>query len=172
MPDRLTDPLWPIHHYLGEELKFASPKGSLAAAAVCGMLTITGVAASGPDALAHTTDQQAARGQDAEPAARRPPNVVLFTVDDMMTSDLAVMPHTRRLLARRGTTFTQGIAPTPLCVPSRVSMLTGQYAHNHAHAPLRAQGRVQRVLRQPGREHAAGVAATRRLQHAASSAGT
>ena len=104
---------------------------SLAAVAVCGSLTTAAVAAPGPSAPAHTTDQQAARGQDAEPAARRPPNVVLITVDDMMASDLAVMPHTRRLLAQRGTTFTQGIAPTPLCVPSRVSMLTGQYAHNH-----------------------------------------
>ncbi len=104
---------------------------SLAAAAVCGSLTTAAVAAPGPSATAHTTDQLAARGQAAEPAARRPPNVVLITADDMMASDLAVMPHTRRLLARRGTTFTQGIAPTPLCVPSRVSMLTGQYAHNH-----------------------------------------
>ena len=104
---------------------------SLAAVAVYGSLTTAAVAAPGPSAPAPTTDQRAARGQDTEPAARRPPNVVLITADDMMASDLAVMPHTRRLLARRGTTFTQGIAPTPLCVPSRVSMLTGQYAHNH-----------------------------------------
>jgi len=121
-------------------VKFASPKGGLAAAAVCGMLTITGVTASGPDALARPTDQPAARGQGTGSAAPKPPNVVLFTVDDMMTSDLAVMPHTRRLLARRGTTFTQGIAPTPICSPSRVSMLTGQYAHNHHTVTLSGPG--------------------------------
>lgn len=121
-------------------MKFASPTGSLAAAAVCGMLTITGVAVSGPDALAHPTDQPAARGQGTGSAGPKPPNVVLFTVDDMMTSDLAVMPNTRRLLARRGTTFTQGIAPTPICAPSRVSMLTGQYAHNHHTVTLSGPG--------------------------------
>ncbi|MFC6345281.1 sulfatase-like hydrolase/transferase, partial [Nocardioides hankookensis] len=35
------------------------------------------------------------------------------------------------LLARQGTTLTQGLAPTPMCAPSRASLLTGQYAHNH-----------------------------------------
>lgn len=104
---------------------------SLAAVAVCGSVTTAAVAAPGPSAPEHSTDQQAAGGQDVESAARRPPNVVLITADDMMASDLAAMPNTRRLLARRGTIFSQGIAPTPLCVPSRVSMLTGRYAHNH-----------------------------------------
>ena len=66
---------------------------SLAAVAVYGSLTTAAVAAPGPSAPAHTTDQQAARGQDAEPAARRPPNVVLITADDMMASDLAAMPQ-------------------------------------------------------------------------------
>jgi arylsulfatase A-like enzyme len=110
-----------------------SVRTSLAAAAVGGALTVATLTAPGPGAQADdlTAQQRAGQTPASAPAAPRSPNVVLLTVDDMMTSDLAVMPHTRKLLANRGTTFTQGIAPTPICVPSRVSMLTGQYAHNH-----------------------------------------
>jgi N-acetylglucosamine-6-sulfatase len=59
------------------------------------------------------------------------PNFVLITADDMRPSDLRAMPFTRRVLARRGVTFTDAIAPFPLCCPARASILTGQYAHNH-----------------------------------------
>ena len=41
------------------------------------------------------------------------------------------MPNTKRLLARQGTSFTDYIATTAQCCPSRASLLTGQYAHNH-----------------------------------------
>ncbi|WGL52798.1 sulfatase [Nocardioides sp. BP30] len=64
-------------------------------------------------------------------AATTRPNILLVTADDLAVGDLAFMPNTRRLLADEGVTFTDGIAPTPLCVPARASLLTGQYAHNH-----------------------------------------
>ncbi|MEA2479604.1 MAG: N-acetylglucosamine-6-sulfatase, partial [Thermoleophilaceae bacterium] len=41
------------------------------------------------------------------------------------------MPNVRRLLARRGTTFTNAVDSFPLCCPSRATFITGQYAHNH-----------------------------------------
>ena len=41
------------------------------------------------------------------------------------------MPNTKRLLARRGTKFTDYIASTAQCCPSRASLISGQYAHNH-----------------------------------------
>jgi arylsulfatase A-like enzyme len=64
-------------------------------------------------------------------AAPTRPNIFLITADDLAVGDLAYMPHTRRLLAEEGVTFSDAIAPTPLCVPARASLLTGQYAHNH-----------------------------------------
>src|SRR5690606_19409235 len=41
------------------------------------------------------------------------------------------MPATTRLLADRGTTFTDYVVTTPLCCPSRATYLTGQYIHNN-----------------------------------------
>lgn len=59
------------------------------------------------------------------------PNVLLVVADDASVSDLEHMPYTRRLLAAKGTTFDQAVATTPICVPARASLATGQHAHNH-----------------------------------------
>ena len=50
--------------------------------------------------------------------------------DDMTTGDLDWMPVTRRLLVDEGTSFDANYVNDPACCPSRVTMLTGQYAHN------------------------------------------
>ena len=59
------------------------------------------------------------------------PNVVIITVDDMRTDDLRYLPNVQRLIARKGTRFTSFYVPLSWCCPSRASMLTGQYPHNH-----------------------------------------
>jgi N-acetylglucosamine-6-sulfatase len=61
------------------------------------------------------------------------PNIVVITTDDQSLAMLSreYMPQTFRLVAERGSTFFNAIATTPLCCPSRASLLTGQYAHNH-----------------------------------------
>src|SRR5918995_5042326 len=67
----------------------------------------------------------------AKPAQR--PNVVLIQTDDQAASTLRreTMPNVLDRVAARGTSFTDAIVTTPLCCPSRASLLTGQYAHNH-----------------------------------------
>ena len=41
------------------------------------------------------------------------------------------MPNTLDLIAKKGMTFNRYYVSYPLCCPSRVSLLTGRYAHNH-----------------------------------------
>ncbi|MGH2961276.1 MAG: sulfatase family protein [Solirubrobacterales bacterium] len=61
------------------------------------------------------------------------PNIIVVTTDDQALSMLRprFMPKVVEHIAGPGTTFTNAIVTTPLCCPSRASMLTGQYAHNH-----------------------------------------
>ncbi|MBA2325466.1 MAG: sulfatase [Actinobacteria bacterium] len=59
------------------------------------------------------------------------PNVVVIMTDDQTVESMRVMPNVRDLLAEHGVTFTNSFASYPLCCPSRATLLTGQYAHNH-----------------------------------------
>jgi N-acetylglucosamine-6-sulfatase len=61
------------------------------------------------------------------------PNIVVVITDDQTVASLsaATMPSTLGLIGGDGTEFTDAVATTPLCCPSRASLLTGQYAHNH-----------------------------------------
>ncbi|MFN2488783.1 MAG: sulfatase [Actinomycetota bacterium] len=60
------------------------------------------------------------------------PNVLIILTDDQRAGNtLKVMPETRARFAKNGTRFTQAFATTPLCCPSRASIMTGRYAHNH-----------------------------------------
>lgn len=53
-------------------------------------------------------------------------NVLVILMDDMRYDELKYMPNTRRMLAGRGTTFTQCRTNVPLCSPSRGAVYTGQ----------------------------------------------
>ena len=74
-------------------------------------------------------DRTATPEPQPTPAPR--PNVLVIVTDDQRIDTLGVMPATRRFFARGGTTFTNAFATTPLCCPSRSSIFTGRYAHNH-----------------------------------------
>lgn len=75
------------------------------------------------------------RGDDG-PSIRQP-NIVVVLVDDLRWDDIGVAGHpfveTPNIdrLAREGTRFLNAFATTPLCSPSRASILTGTYAHTN-----------------------------------------
>jgi arylsulfatase A-like enzyme len=67
----------------------------------------------------------------ASAQTREPPNILIFVTDDQRaTETMWVMPRTRRFFERGGTYYPNAFAVTPLCCPSRATILTGRYAHN------------------------------------------
>ena len=81
------------------------------------------------DATQTSPAQQEAQPNTGTPLASRSPNIVLILADDLDGSvfgrsslDSAWVPE--------GARFTNALATTSLCCPSRASILRGQYAHN------------------------------------------
>ncbi|HEX3733846.1 MAG TPA: sulfatase [Solirubrobacterales bacterium] len=83
-----------------------------------------------------------ATGQARAATEGRPSFVVIQTDDETLdqlyasytppgAGTIEAMPFTRQLIAERGATFNRYYTPYSLCAPSRVSLLTGRYAHNN-----------------------------------------
>ena len=61
-----------------------------------------------------------------------PPNVLIILTDDQREDGtMHVLPETQGLFGSGGVRFAHGVATTPLCCPSRASIFSGKYAHNH-----------------------------------------
>jgi N-acetylglucosamine-6-sulfatase len=87
---------------------------ALAAAVALALLT------GGPGASAQSGTEQ--------------PNIIVIQTDDQTLESFRpeVMPNTVKLIGGGGgTTFSNAVVTTPLCCPSRVATLTGQYGHNN-----------------------------------------
>ncbi len=90
------------------------------------------VACSSTDAHIAATGSPAPTASVASPVPETRPNILLIVADDQRASGtFGVMPRTRKLFIERGTRFTNVFASTPTCCPSRASILTGRYTHNH-----------------------------------------
>jgi N-acetylglucosamine-6-sulfatase len=111
----------------------ARTRGRLAAAAA--LLALLSV-------LVFAGLQGAPRAGAASSSATQKPSFVVIQIDDATLDqlyaslnvggiDVQAMPYTLSLIANRGITFNRYYVPYPLCCPSRVSLLTGRYAHNH-----------------------------------------
>jgi N-acetylglucosamine-6-sulfatase len=71
--------------------------------------------------------------EDTEVSAQtlQKPNIIFILADDMRYDDFSYMPKTRNLIGSQGMIFSEAYVPLGLCCPSRASILTGMYAHNH-----------------------------------------
>ncbi|WP_244929782.1 sulfatase [Nocardioides sp. W7] len=117
------------------------PARALLATLAVGALAVTGIegstgGAGDPSGSGEPADPSTSVriAPTPTPAYQRPagrPNVLLVTVDDLAVRDLPYLPNVLRLMGKGGVAFADAIAPTPICVPARASLLTGQYAHNH-----------------------------------------
>jgi hypothetical protein len=108
-------------------------------------LTGTGPARSGSDS-----------NRMVAAARKRPPNILLIVTDDQRKTPLWDMPATRRYFQKGGVEYTNAFVTTPLCCPSRSSIMTGQYVHNHgvhsngSGARLDVSDTIQRYLNKAG----------------------
>jgi len=59
------------------------------------------------------------------------PNFLIILTDDQRFDTMLYMPKTRSLIFDQGAYFPNAYITTSLCCPSRSSILTGMYAHNH-----------------------------------------
>lgn len=68
----------------------------------------------------------------------QPPSIVMILTDDEDLRAHAHMPKTKALIEDQGASLPNYFATYSLCAPSRVTLLRGQYPHNH-----RIQGNTQ-----------------------------
>lgn len=122
--------------------------GALVALALC--LTLASLALT-PQLGAGGCFEVPSRSQ----TQRRFPNILVIVTDDQRQG-LSVMPKTRRIFGRGGTEFKNAFVSDPFCCPSRASIFTGQYPHNH-HVETETQARnlaqnstIQHYLQQAG----------------------
>ena len=83
--------------------------------------------------------EERSRSTDPE----KPPNVLIIVTDDQRLDTMSALPQTRRLFGQRGTRFSHAYITTPQCCPSRASIMTGQYSHNHGVLENNDGGRIK-----------------------------
>ena len=72
----------------------------------------------------------AAEQRAGSPAGERP-NVIVILTDDLDSTLMPYMPHTTKLIRDEGAELTNFYVEQSSCCPSRASILSGLYAHNH-----------------------------------------
>lgn len=63
--------------------------------------------------------------------SKTPPNILLIVTDDQDCGSFRYMPKLSGLLVNKGVTFANTFVASPVCIPSRASILLGQYVHRH-----------------------------------------
>jgi arylsulfatase A-like enzyme len=62
---------------------------------------------------------------------RSRPNVLVFITDDQRADSMEALPLTSKWFMEEGTWYPNAFALTPVCCPSRASIFSGRFTHNH-----------------------------------------
>jgi N-acetylglucosamine-6-sulfatase len=122
---------------------FDRPRGRARLALAAALLALLGTLAlaAGSQGVGAAIPDESVRDELLPPGKQ--PNIVVIQTDDQTIDQLyatftppggapiPAMPNTLASIAAKGITFNRYYVSYPLCCPSRVSLLTGRYAHNH-----------------------------------------
>jgi arylsulfatase A-like enzyme len=110
-------------------------------ALLAGLVFVCGQSARAATSSASPISEESLEHRGEKPLSERPSFVVIQTDDETLDQlysiynaggvEIPAMPNTLAMIAGRGVTFNRYYVSYPLCCPSRVSLLTGRYAHNH-----------------------------------------
>jgi N-acetylglucosamine-6-sulfatase len=131
-----------LRHPGHSRARLAIAAGFLALLACLACLVGVGTQRAGAAAaLSSPISEEALEERSSKPASERPSFVVVQTDDETYDQlytlynaggvEIPSMPNTLSMIAGRGMSFNRYYVSYPLCCPSRVTLLTGRYAHNH-----------------------------------------
>lgn len=92
--------------------------------------------------IAGTAAAAAVTSAPAAAAKPKRPNILLIVTDDHRRETEWAIPSIVDLIGGQGVAFSQGCVTTPLCSPSRASIMSGRYARNHGVVDNTAPGRL------------------------------
>lgn len=95
------------------------------------LVALAALSALAACSLAAEPNGQPAAAGSQDPGEPPRPNILVVVTDDMRVDGLQAMPFTVEWLMDNGRSYPNAFATTPLCCPSRASIFTGLYAHNH-----------------------------------------
>jgi arylsulfatase A-like enzyme len=82
-------------------------------------------------AILQPFDRTENSGRTENPGPPNRPNVLIFITDDQRPESMEAMPKTSRYFVNEGRWYPNAFATTPVCCPSRASIFTGRFVHNH-----------------------------------------
>src|SRR4051812_49306703 len=100
-------------------------------ALVCLLAASLAVGCSSDEALQKGTGDNEETTVEAQAPTTNQPNIIFVLTDDLDYNSAQQMPNLRSELVDKGTSFENAFISEPLCCPSRATILTGLYAHNH-----------------------------------------
>jgi N-acetylglucosamine-6-sulfatase len=135
-------PRQPSHSYACSQARLTILAGLLALLACLVFVAAQNAPSAGAaTSSASPISEEALEERGSEPISERPSFVVIQTDDETLDQlytvfnaggvEIPTMPNTLSMIAGRGMTFNRYYVSYPLCCPSRVTLLTGRYAHNH-----------------------------------------